>query len=273
MHDLLNAYTVARMDSQKIPMRKTRKLTREQIREGVKSAPVVQILTGVNETGAPAITAKQMAFVEEYLKGQSMAESYRVAYNSKGNPNTCSRRGRELLDDSRIQAYMAHRKAQIMGDKSQNPMEIRRETIRSLLIHAQDESFPPAQRVKCLELLGKITEVALFTERREVVRVTDANDAKAKLFDALRDAMKRNALTVDAIIDKDVDTLTEEIQQANSPDAIEPDGDDDPPTATPQNPEDEGAGLSHSIPHTESGSNSNPPPIENGPPETAGGVL
>jgi hypothetical protein len=49
-----------------------------------------------------------------------------------------------------------------------------------------DPDFPPAQRIKALELIGKMTEVALFTERREIVQVTDAAQIRERLMDTLR---------------------------------------------------------------------------------------
>jgi hypothetical protein len=58
-------------------------------------------------------------------------------------------------------------------------------------------SRKPAPRLKTLELLGKITEVALFTERREVVQVKDSEAMRSKLLQSLRLAMD-NSQAIDA---------------------------------------------------------------------------
>lgn len=245
------------MDSEKIPAAKRKRMSRSQVKEGVQLVSVESIAQGANETDAPALTPKQKAFVEQILTGESIANAYRVAYNSKGNPNTCHRRGAELMADGRVQAYKILRQAQIRMDKSQNPAEIRKYTIGSLLKLADNDETPPAQRVKCLELLGKITEVALFTERREIIRTTDAGEAKARLLAALQAILKGDATTVEAL-ERKGETLELELREINaSPDAATP------PPPTPQDSEIEEAGHSHSIPHTQSPSPSEPTPSKN----------
>jgi hypothetical protein len=48
-------------------------------------------------------------------------------------------------------------------------------------------------------LLGKVTEIAAFTERRELVKVTDSGQARTKLIQTLRDAMRAGAVDVDIL--------------------------------------------------------------------------
>ena len=48
-----------------------------------------------------------------------------------------------------------------------------------------------------MKLLGKITEVALFTERREVVQVTDSAGMREKLLQSLQLAIN-NSKAIDA---------------------------------------------------------------------------
>lgn len=69
--------------------------------------------------------------------------------------------------------------------------------IHELTKHALNEDCPPAQRIKALELIGKMTEVALFTERREIVQVTDSDSIRARLMDTLRTITQAEAVDVE----------------------------------------------------------------------------
>jgi hypothetical protein len=55
-----------------------------------------------------------------------------------------------------------------------------------------DKDCPPAQQLKALELLGKITEVALFTERREVVSVSNPAEMREKLMASIQLALSNS---------------------------------------------------------------------------------
>jgi hypothetical protein len=103
--------------------------------------------------------------------------------------------------------------------------------------------MPPAQRVKCLELLGKITEVALFTERRETVITHDSEKIREKLLASIRSAIKFEATDVDV----SGDDLLAELGGGAVSETVE-----SAPhhPATPQKNFDTPAALSHTIPHS-----------------------
>jgi hypothetical protein len=117
--------------------------------------------------------------------------------------------------------------------------------------------MPPAQRVKCLELLGKITEVALFTERREVVKVSDAAQVRAALLDSITTAIKAGA---DDVEYQDADELLREIEAARVVDEEIDEGAGpeefqegaDLPGGNPPDCEQEGEEYTHSNPHNQS---------------------
>jgi hypothetical protein len=84
---------------------------------------------------------------------------------------------------------------------------LRELVIHQLTQHALNTECPPAQRIKALELLGKVSEVAAFTERKETTIVKQSADIKTRLLESLR-----NVVDVDAKeIDSDADSLLEEI--------------------------------------------------------------
>jgi hypothetical protein len=188
----------------------------------------------------------------------------------------------ELASKSHIQAQADAFKAAIEAQKYQTPAHLRALVIHQLTQAALNEDFPPSTRVQALKALGTVTEVAAFTERREVVKVTNAEDAKEKLLATLRLAMQSNAVDVDA------SELLAELDGGSMRNAAGEEG----ATPTPQILSDAAGNTTHSISHnqshTESQLDSDPPPpsktsslgpedvientphIENGSPEKGG---
>jgi hypothetical protein len=170
-------------------------MTRAQIKEGLKAVPMETILLGVHSAKQTGLTPKQIKFAEEIAKGESKAGAYRKAYNTKANPGHQSRKGQALAKREPIERQIEAFKAAFEAQKYATPAHLRAMTIHELTKHALDEGFPPAQRLKALELLGKITEVALFTERREVVSVSNPAEIKEKLMASLRLAISADGAT------------------------------------------------------------------------------
>lgn len=178
-------------DTAKIP--KAPKLSRKQIKEGLQAVPVDVLMLGAVGAKATKLTAKQKAFAEGLAMGKTKAGAYRDAYDSKGKPHTASRRGQELAQHSAIAAQVEALRLANEAAKYATPAALRALVIQQLTAHALAEDVKPAQRLKALELLGKVTEVAAFTERREIIKTTDAGAARAALLENLRQALKASA--------------------------------------------------------------------------------
>ena len=181
--------------------------------------PIETLLLGVNNSKTKRLTHKQIAFAEEIAKGETKAGAYRKAYKSKGKPKTASQRGQELTKNSAIQEQIEAFKIAIEAQKYLLPAHLRALTIHKLTEKALDKDIPPAQQIKALELLGKITEVALFTERREIVQVSDPDQLRDKLINSIRLAFGSAGSVVD-VEAHSVESLLAEIR--------EPDPDPDP---------------------------------------------
>ena len=180
-------------------MTKKTKLTRKQIAEGLKATPIETLLLGAKNSKEKRLTASQIKFAEEIAKGKTKAEAYRQSRpngrKSNAKPQTASKRGQELSKDGAIQAQIEAFKVAIEAQKYQTPLHLRALAIHKITEKALDPNCPPAQQLKALELLGKITEVALFTERREVVQHTSSDQMKEKLLQSLRLAIKSSTAT------------------------------------------------------------------------------
>jgi hypothetical protein len=193
-----------------------RKLTRKEITEGLEAMPIENILLGANSKSKVTLTAKQKAFAEEVAKGTPKANAYRKTYESKGKPATQANQAYKLASQPDIAAMIEAQKVAIEAQKYQTPAHLRALTIHELTKHALSEDNPPAQRIKALELLGKITEVALFTERREVVKVDSSDVMKAKLMESIKLAMQSTDI-IEAEYSQADDLLAEiQSQQADN---------------------------------------------------------
>lgn len=170
------------------------KLTRKQIKEGLEAIPVDRLLLGGAAHGI-GLTKKQKAFAEEVVKTGNKTGAYRKAYNTKGKPATQSRKAQEVASNGKVQAYIEALEAAEQARAYLVPARLRDLAIHKITEKALDPAVPPAQQLKALELLGKITEVSLFTHRTETVHLTSSQDIKEQLMKSLRLAFQSNDVT------------------------------------------------------------------------------
>jgi hypothetical protein len=57
--------------------------------------------------------------------------------------------------------------------------------VQQLVQHSLDEDFPPAQRMKALQMIGNLFEVGAFLERKEVTTVRKSSDIRTRLLERL----------------------------------------------------------------------------------------
>jgi hypothetical protein len=176
------------------------KLTRKAMKEALDSVPMDVVLLGAaGATGEKRLSPKEIEFARAIALGESKAGAYRKSRpNSRAKPENQSRRGQELMKKSAVQAQVEAFQRAIEAQRYQTPAHLRALVIHQLTEAALNPDFPPATRVQALKALGTVTEVAAFTERREVVRTTNAADAREKLLTTLRQAMQAQAVDIDA---------------------------------------------------------------------------
>ena len=162
------------------------KLTREQIKEGLNNIPMETLLIGRQNAKETKLTRKQREFAREVALGETKAGAYRKVYSTKGKPKTIGDNASRLAKHSGIQAEIEAIERAIEAAKYQTPSQLRQLVIHQLTEHALDKDVPPAQRLKALQLLGNVSEVAAFTERREVLNLTQSADIKNNLLSKLK---------------------------------------------------------------------------------------
>jgi hypothetical protein len=209
---------------------KPKKLTRAQVREGLDQVPIDHLL---GKTVSRELTAKQKRFALEVAKGSTGAGAYRKAYDSKAKPVTQGNNASRLKADSRIKAEIDAYALAIEAEKYRSPAALRALVIQSLVQVVIDPDAKQATKVQAARVLGTVTEVAAFTERKEVRTITSSEDVRAKLMSELRRLTSASA--VDAqVVDADADSLLAELAPAPEPD--DDSSPDEPhPPATPTN--------------------------------------
>ena len=130
--------------------------------------------------------------------------------------------------------------------RSHSPARLRELVIHQLTMHALAEEIPPAQRIKSLELLGKITEVGAFTERKESIVVHQSAQLKAKLLDQLKTIVNEDGSQV---TEDEGDKLLRELMGYR---VAEQDNQAPTHTAPPEAENDHPQSYKHTNPHTQS---------------------
>lgn len=215
------------------------KLTRAQLTQALDTVPVSHIL---GKTVSRELTPKQRTFALEVAKGSSGAEAYRKAYKTRTKSLSQSNEASRLKARPDVAAEVAAYKAAIDAETYRTPAGLRSLIIQSLVQTIIDPDTPPAVRVQAAKVAGQITEVGLYTERKEVRTITSSEDARAKIMAELKTLANAEAVDVLAV-DADADSLLAELAAANS---VEEETHRPP---TPQTGEAESLANIHTIPH------------------------
>jgi hypothetical protein len=171
------------------------KLNRTQIREGLKQIPIESIIMG--EGKKKTLTTKQKGFIRDVATGKTKAQAYIDNYNSKTTKKLQGVAGFKMANNPVINAEIEAFKLAIEAQAYYDDANLKALVLHQLTLHALNENIPPATRVRSLELLGKSYGVGLFVERKEITTINSSHDAKNKLMKQLKDALSRNAITVD----------------------------------------------------------------------------
>jgi hypothetical protein len=214
------------------------KLTRAQLRESLDSVPVSHIL---GKSASRELTGKQKKFCLEVAKGATKADAYRKAYNPKSKW-TMQTQPYQLSRDERIKNEIEAIKRAISAQEYQTPAALRALVIQSLVGVITNPDAQPGQITAAAKVLGTVTEVAAFTERKEVRTITSSEDARAAIMAQLK-ALSNSSATDATLIDADADSLLAELKPA---------GDVTHRTPTPQADDAESLAYIHTIPHEQS---------------------
>lgn len=132
------------------------------------------------------LTPKQRKFVRAMAEGSSKREAYLQAYDTRKDSRSVGITACHVAQEPKIQAALAQQQAVERLRYSQNPDQIRTFVVDQLQ-HEAKTAQKPNDRLRALELLGKLADVAAF-ETRSVV-----THQKADTRSALRSKLERLA--------------------------------------------------------------------------------
>ena len=109
---------------------------------------------------APNLTAKQIAYADAVLDGETGSAAYRSAYNTRGSNKVVSVKAAELLAHSGVQAYLGTERAKLnkkkivgreaslqkLGEIINDPKATHTEVIRAIERNAKMQGFDAPQK-------------------------------------------------------------------------------------------------------------------------------
>jgi hypothetical protein len=243
-------------------MTKPIKITRQAIRETLKQTPIEQILVGAHNVDKVNLTKKQKDFARKVAEGKPKAQAYRETYNTTTNKQSQAEQASRLASNPKVSAMI---EAFTLANEAREyliPAQIRTMAIQNLVSIAINEEEKTSNKLKALELIGKMSEVSLFAETKTHVHLHSSDDIKTQLLEGLRQAFS-NSRGLNDLAKRKAESLLIELSEART---IESEQDDpathdeteipaDPPPTDPQNSTNSDCNSMHSIPHNRSDSN------------------
>lgn len=220
--------------------------TRKQLQEAAKVLPIESIL---GKTVTKDLTAKQKRFARAVAEGATKADAYRSAYPKAQSPRTIAVDPYRLAADPRVSREIQAYAEAIEAERYRTPAQLRALVIHQLTKASIDESLPPSARLNAIKMLGQITEVAAFTERKEVRTISSSEDARARVMQELKSLI--NSTAQDAtVIERDADALLAELSGAGPH-----------PAPTPPDAARDSGSHEHTIALKSSGADTEDPPV------------
>jgi hypothetical protein len=201
------------------------KLSRKTLEKAAKELPIQAIL---GKTVSDGLTTKQKNFARAIAMGATKADAYRQAYKPDAKPSSLNNDPYRIASDPRIVREIEAYTLAIEAEKHRSPAALRSLVIQTLTQTLIDPDVKPAVRLQAAKILGTVTEVAAFTERKEVRTISSSDDARARVMAELRGLISASA-TDATVIEADADSLLRELAGPTEPDAT-------PPTPDPPEP-------------------------------------
>jgi len=222
------------------------KITKREIREGLEQIPIEQLLLG--SANSRELTHKQKTFAKQVALGKPKTEAYRIAYDTKAKKSTQATDAHKVANNPNVSQMIEAYKRAFEAREYQKPERLRELVIHQLTEMALNPEVKDAQRIKSLELLGKVSEVGAFTERKETRVIHESSKIKERLIEQLKTIINVDASEID-----EGDSLLRELSGSDLNDS-EPQTEDPTTTRPPDIDHADEGSVIHSIPHIQSAS-------------------
>ena len=186
-----------------------RKDIKQKLEEKALNIPLDVLLTGKRNRN---LTKKMQGFAVDLATGETKAQAYRNNYNSKGKAKTQGNEGSKLAKHPEIAKEVDLITEALEAAAAHSAAQLRGLVIGRLTKEALNMESPAAARISAIKALGQVSEIAAFTERKEISHVKPSEDIKAQLMKMIQGAMHDNARTIDQDANQaEIDNLLAEI--------------------------------------------------------------
>jgi len=224
-----------------------RKDIKQKIEEKALAIPLDVLLTGKRNRN---LTKKMQGFAVDLATGETKAQAYRNNYDTKASPKVTGDQASKLAKHPAIKQEVELITEALEAAALHSAAQLRGLVIGRLTKEALNMESPAAARISAIKALGQVSEIAAFTERKEITQVKASDDVRAQLVKMIQGAMRDNARTVDQDANQaEIDSLLAEINQA-APSEIPAAA--LPPAPAPAFHEILEGGNTHSNPHNQS---------------------
>jgi len=155
-------------------------------RKQIKTAIDQQGISRVLMTRKSELSPKMRKFAENVALGETGADAYRKSYNATGKPKTIGDNASRLKADSRIKAEIEAYQLAIESQKYQSAANIRALVVQSLVQVLIDSESSPAHKISSAKVLGSISEIGMFVDRKEITYTQPSADIRNTIMDQLR---------------------------------------------------------------------------------------
>jgi hypothetical protein len=155
-------------------------------RKELKAAIDQHGISRVMMTRKSELSPKMRKFAENVALGETGADSYRKAYNTTAKPKTIGDNASRLKADSRIKAEIEAYQLAIESQKYQSAANIRALVVQSLVQVLIDSESSPAHRISASKVLGSISEIGMFVDRKEITHVQASDDIRQTIMQQLK---------------------------------------------------------------------------------------
>jgi hypothetical protein len=241
--------------------------TRKQLKAAIDEQGISRVLM----TKRSALTAKQRAFAENVALGNTGADSYRLAYNSKGKPATVGNHASQLKADDRIKNEILAYQLAIESQKYQSAANIRALVVQSLVQVLIDSESSPAHRISASKVLGSISEIGMFVDRKEITHVQASDDIRQTIMQQLKTiASDASDVDIDANdLLRDLIGADNGVNAGDSGDDVILASDDRTTTPCPESQNEPHLNTLHTIPLKQSQQNTDSPIPSDDPPSSS----
>jgi len=171
-----------------------KRLTRAEIKEGLKANPIENILLGATTKHGVNLTKKQKDFAKKVAQGMPKTQAYRETYDTEGKPSTQSVEAHKLSRNPKVANMIEAFRVANEAREYLLPEQLKTLATQNLVTILTTEEEKTSNKLKAIELIGKMAEVSMFQETKTHVHLHTTTDIKGKLIEGLRMAFQSSRL-------------------------------------------------------------------------------